>query len=48
MGEKSLIPLPMWRLVFSIVEFLFTFDRSPKQNLLWLFEGSVKPSTTML
>lgn len=42
------IPLLMCLLVFSIVELRLTFDRRPKQNLSALFEGSVKPSTTML
>ena len=35
----------MCRLVFSMVEFLFTLDNCPKQNLLlFLLEGLVNPS----
>ena len=41
-------PFPMCLRVFSIVEFLLTFDRSPKQKRSALFDGSVNPSTTML
>lgn len=43
-----LSPFPMCLLVFSIVEFLFTFERSPRQNLFLLLEGSVKPSMSTL
>lgn len=43
-----LLPFPMCLLVFSIVEFLFTFERSPRQNLFLLFEGSVNPSMSTL
>ena len=42
------LPFPMCLLVFSIVEFLFTLERSPRQNLFLLFEGSVNPSISTL
>ena len=42
----DLKPFPMCLLVFSMVEFLFTFDRSPSENLFGEVFGSVKPSTT--
>ena len=38
-------PFPMCLLVFSMVEFLFTFDCNPRQNLSALLLGSVYPST---
>lgn len=38
----------MCLLVFSMVEFLLTFERSPRQNLFLLLEGSVKPSMRTL
>lgn len=42
------LPFPMCLLVFSIVEFLLTLERSPRQNLFLLFEGSVNPSISTL
>lgn len=39
-------PLPMWRLVFSMVELRWTLDNRPRQNLSPVVEGSVNPSTT--
>ena len=37
----STLPFPICLLVFSIVEFLLTFDNNPKQNLLAFVDGSV-------
>lgn len=45
---KPTVPLPICRLVFSMVEFRLTLESSPRQNLFLLFEGSVKPSTNTL
>lgn len=47
-GQIPNSPLPMCRLVFSMVELRLTLESSPRQNLFLLFEGSVKPSTRML
>ena len=41
------LPLPICRRVFSIVEFLFTFDNKPNENLFGEVFGSVNPSTTI-
>ena len=41
-------PLPMWRRVFSMVEFRLTLESNPRQKRFLLLEGSVKPSTRTL
>lgn len=46
--QNPTVPLPICRLVFSMVEFRLTLESSPRQNLFLLFEGSVKPSTNTL
>lgn len=45
---NSVLPLPMCRRVFSIVELRLTLESKPKQNLFLLLEGSVNPSTKTL
>ena len=43
--KLNFLPFPMCLRVFSIVEFLFTFDNRPRQKRSALFDGFVNPST---
>lgn len=47
-NQNIILPFPICLLVFSMVEFLLTLDKRPRQNLLLLlFGGFVNPSIIM-